>query len=56
MQLPDTKKRRVYPYLTKESEDRLMIHARKSKHTKTAMAAILIEEAMDARELLEKGE
>ena len=56
MQLPDTKKRRVAPYLAKEAEDRLMIHAKKSKHTKTAMAAILIEEALDARDLLEKGE
>jgi hypothetical protein len=56
MQLPETKKRRVAPYLSKESEDRLMIHAKKAKHTKTMMAAILIEEAMDARDLLEKGE
>jgi len=56
MQLPDTKKRRVYPYITQETEDRIMIHAKKAKHTKTMMAAILIEEALDARDLLEKGE
>ena len=56
MQFPETKKRRVYPYITQATEDRMMIHAKKSKHTKTAMAAILIEEALDARELLEKGE
>ena len=56
MQLPETKKRRVAPYLTKEVEDRLMIHAKKLKRSKTSLAAILIEEAMDARELLEKGE
>lgn len=56
MQLPMTKKRRISPYIDQKTEDRIMVHAKKAKHTKTSMAAILIEEALDARDLLEKGE
>jgi hypothetical protein len=42
--------------LSREIEDRILIHAKKHKHTLTTMIQILMEEGLDARDLLEKVE
>lgn len=56
MQLPGTKKRRVAPRLTDSMIDRIMIHAHREKRTLTTMTQILMEEGLDARDLLKKSE
>jgi len=50
------KKRPISFRLDREKEDRILIHAKKHKHTLTTMIQILMEEGLDARDLLEKGE
>jgi hypothetical protein len=57
MQLPTTNKRRSSIYIDQKTEDRIMIHAARHKIKKLAtMIQILMEEGLDARDLLEKGE
>lgn len=54
MQLPVTKKRRVSIYIDQGTEDRIMIHGKKGHHKLASQVTILVEEALDARDVLEK--
>lgn len=57
MQLPETKKRRSSIYIDQKTEDRIMVHAARHKIKRLAtMVTILMEEGLDARDLLEKEE
>ncbi len=51
MQLPETKKDRFATWLSEDTIDRIMIHGRREHRSKSAMGRLLIEEALDARDL-----
>lgn len=56
MQLPETKKRRVSIYIDQKTEDRIMIHGKKNRRKLATQVTAMVEDQLDALELLEKGE
>ncbi len=55
MQIPATNKRRVSIYIDRATEDRIMIHGKKGHHKLASQVTILVEEALEARAILETG-